>query len=160
MKVQNLQSEVKWNVMDMLRVIEWTILNSGRRHDVHQQKTFPSGRNGSVRVDALRQSRQRHPGGGLLRARRQYNTSRSILPSDRRFAVSSCSVGLYEIHTLSFSSFDLTRSFYDLVDLRNYVDPRGQVVSYLLTLILHSSSQVDSWSWHGEIERDDLTSCS
>jgi hypothetical protein len=30
----------------------------------HQQKTFPSGRNGCVRVDALRQSRQRHPGGG------------------------------------------------------------------------------------------------
>jgi len=39
-------------------------------------------------------------------------------------------------------------------------DPRGWVVSYLLTLILCSSSQVDSWSWHGEIERDDLTSCS
>ena len=36
---------------------------------VDQQKIFPSGRNGSVRVDALRQSRQRHPGGGLLRAR-------------------------------------------------------------------------------------------
>jgi len=36
----------------------------------HQQKTFPSGRNGSVRVDALCQSRLRHPGGGLLRARR------------------------------------------------------------------------------------------
>jgi len=36
---------------------------------LHQQKTFPSGRNGSVRVDALRQSRQRHPGGGLLHAR-------------------------------------------------------------------------------------------
>jgi len=35
----------------------------------HQQKTFPFGRNGSVRVDALRQSRQRHPGGRLLRAR-------------------------------------------------------------------------------------------
>ena len=34
----------------------------------HQQKTFPSRRNGSVRVDALSQTRQRHPGGGLLRA--------------------------------------------------------------------------------------------
>jgi len=30
----------------------------------HQQKTFPSGRNGSVRVDTLRQCRERHPGGG------------------------------------------------------------------------------------------------
>jgi len=61
---------------------------------LHQQKTSPSGRNGSVRVDALYQSRQRHPGGGLLRARRQYHPSRCILPSDRCFAVSSRSVGL------------------------------------------------------------------
>jgi hypothetical protein len=60
----------------------------------HQQKIFPSGRNGSVRVDALRQSRQKHPGGGLLRARRQFNESRSISPSDRCFTVSSRSVGL------------------------------------------------------------------
>jgi len=35
---------------------------------LHQHKTFPSGRNASVRVDALRQSRQRQPGGGLLSA--------------------------------------------------------------------------------------------
>jgi len=62
--------------------------------DEHQQKTFPSGRNGSVRVDALRQSRQRHPGGGLLRARRQYHASRCTSPSDRCVAVSSRSVGL------------------------------------------------------------------
>jgi hypothetical protein len=61
---------------------------------LHQQKIFPSGRNGSVRVDALRQSRQRHPGGGLLRARPQYHASRCISPSDRCFTVSSCSVGL------------------------------------------------------------------
>jgi hypothetical protein len=52
---------------------------------MHQQKTFPSGRNACVRVDALRQSRQRYPGGGLLRARRQYHVSRCISPSDRRF---------------------------------------------------------------------------
>jgi len=55
----------------------------------HQQKTFPYGRYGCVRVDALRQSRQRHPGGVLLRAQRQYHASRCISPSDRRFAVSS-----------------------------------------------------------------------
>ena len=29
----------------------------------HQQKIFPTGRNGSVRVDALHPRRQRHPGG-------------------------------------------------------------------------------------------------
>jgi len=58
-------------------------------HEAHQQKTFPSGRNGSVRVDALRQSHQRHPGGGLLRTRRQYHASRCTSPSDRSFAVSS-----------------------------------------------------------------------
>jgi len=126
----------------------------------HQQKTFPSGRNGSVRVGALHQSRERHPGGALLCACREYHVSRSISPSARRFAVSSRSVGLYAIHTQSFPSFNLTRSFYDFVDLRNCVDPRGRVVSYLLTLILRSSSQVDYWSWHAEIERDDLTSCS
>ena len=57
--------------------------------ETHQQKTSPSGRNGSFRVDALRQSLQRHPGGGLLRARRQYHTSRWTSPSDRSFAVSS-----------------------------------------------------------------------
>jgi len=68
----------------------------------HQQKTFPSGRNGSVRVDALRQSRQRHHGGGLLRARRQYHPSRCISPSDRCFAVSSRSVGLlFQTNTLA-----------------------------------------------------------
>jgi len=60
----------------------------------HQQKTSPSGRNGSSRVDALRQSRQRHRGGGLLHTRRRDHTSRHISPSDRRFTVSSRSVGL------------------------------------------------------------------
>jgi hypothetical protein len=45
-------------------------------------------------VDALCQSRQRHPGGGLLCARPQYHASRCISPSDRCFTVSSCSAGL------------------------------------------------------------------
>jgi len=52
-------------------------------------KTFPSGQNGSVRVDALHQSRQTHPGCGLVRARHQYHVSRCRSPSDRSFAVSS-----------------------------------------------------------------------
>ena len=121
---------------------------------LHQQRMIPSGRNGSVRGDAVRQRRETNAGGGLLRARRQYHSSRCISPSDCRFAVSSRSVGLYKIHTLSLRSFDLTRSFH------NFVEPCGRVVSYLLTLILRSSSHVNSWSWHGEIERDDLTSCS
>ena len=61
---------------------------SGDGHGMHQQKTFPSGRNTSVRVDALRQSRYRHPGGGLLSAQRQYHASHSISPSDRCFGTS------------------------------------------------------------------------
>ena len=32
-------------------------------HGLHQQKSFPSGHAGGIRVDALRQSHQRHPGG-------------------------------------------------------------------------------------------------
>jgi len=70
------------------------LASSDDGEDGHQQKTFPSGRNGCVRVDALRQSCQRHPGGGLFRARRQYHASRCISRSDRRLAVSSRSVGL------------------------------------------------------------------
>ena len=72
---------------------------------VHQQKTFPSGRDGSVRVDALCQSLQRHPGGGLLSARCQYRPSHCISPSDRRFAISSHSVSLlFQTNTLALLS--------------------------------------------------------
>jgi len=68
--------------------------SSDGRVKVHQQKIIPSGRDGSVRVDAVRQSHQRHPGGGLLRARCQYHASRCISPSHHSFTFSSCSVGL------------------------------------------------------------------
>jgi hypothetical protein len=61
---------------------------------VHQQKILPSGQNGSVRVEALRLSRQRHPGSGLLHAWHQYHASCCILLSNRRFTISSRSVGL------------------------------------------------------------------
>jgi hypothetical protein len=61
---------------------------------VHQQKNIPFGWYGSVRVDALRQSCQRHPSGALLRARSQYNASRCISPSDRCLTFSLRSVGL------------------------------------------------------------------
>jgi hypothetical protein len=61
---------------------------------VHQQKNIPFGRNSSVRMDALSERSQRHPGGRLLRARCQYNASCCISPSDRCFTFSSHSVGL------------------------------------------------------------------
>ena len=68
-------------------------------HDVQnlprQQRIIPSGRNGSVKVNALCQRRQRHPGGGWLRARRQYHASRSISPSHRSFTIPSRSVCLH-----------------------------------------------------------------
>jgi len=154
----HLKYSVVWNWRHMSSWLghHWMSLQLSAR----QQKTFPSGGNGFIRVDALCQTCQRNPGGGLLRALHQYHASQCVSPSDCRFAVSSRAVGLYGKHTLSFPSFDLTRSFYDFVNLRNCVDPHSRVVSYLLTLILRSSSQVDSWSWHGEIERDDFTSCS
>jgi hypothetical protein len=60
----------------------------------HQQKTIPSGRTGCIRVDALGQSRQRHLSGRIIRDRRQYHALSAISPSDRRFAVSSRSIGL------------------------------------------------------------------
>jgi len=70
----------------------WYLYGAARRQ--HQQKTFPLGRNGSVRVDELHQGRQRHPGGGLPRAQRQYHGSHCISPSDHCVAVSSRSVSL------------------------------------------------------------------
>jgi len=68
----------------------------GRHHiqELHQQKIFPSGRNDSVRVDRLRQSRQRHLGGGILRGWPQYHASRCTSSSDRCFTIFSCHAGL------------------------------------------------------------------
>jgi len=45
-----------------------------------------------------------------------------------------------KIHTLSFPTFGLTRSFRDVMDPRNWVDSHGRVVSYLLTFFLGSLS--------------------
>jgi hypothetical protein len=75
--------------LDTMRRIEVS-----RGGGVHQQKNIPFGRNGSVRVDALRQSSQRDPDERLLCGRCQYNASRCISPSDRCFTFSSRSVGL------------------------------------------------------------------
>jgi hypothetical protein len=59
-------------VMEVLRPFwYWTLWMSKRHTVTHEQKTFVSGQNGWVRVDSIRQSGQRHPGGRLLRARRQ-----------------------------------------------------------------------------------------
>jgi len=73
------------------------------RTNVHQQKIFPSWRNGSVSVDALHPSRQRHPGGGILRGRSQSHPSRVISLSDRSFTIPSHSVGLlFETDTVAW----------------------------------------------------------
>jgi len=60
----------------------------------HQQKKILSGRDGSGRGDPLRQSHQRHPGGGLLCAWHLSRASHCISPYHRGFTVSSRSVGL------------------------------------------------------------------
>ena len=80
---------------------------------LHQQKNISFGWNSSVRVDVLRHSSQRHPGGGLLHARRQYNVSRCISPSDRYFTVLLRSVGypvLYD-HSGVLANCDSTSEF-------------------------------------------------
>jgi len=61
---------------------------------LHQQKTIPSRGNGCIRVDAVCQSRQRHPSGESLPSRHQYSASLCISPFERRSAVSSCFVSL------------------------------------------------------------------
>jgi len=50
-----------------------------------------------------------------------------------------------KIHTLTFPTFGLTCSCRDFLDLRNYMDPHGRVVSYIITIPL-SSSQNCSFS--------------
>jgi len=71
-------------------------IQAPRRHldAQHQERTFPSGWNGFIRVNVLRQSCLRHPGGELHCAQHQDHASRYISPSDRRFAISSRFVGL------------------------------------------------------------------
>jgi len=72
--------------LDALFSHQWFV---GFHNHKHQPKTFPSGQNGSIGVDTLRPSRQRHHGAGFLCVRRQYHASRCTSPSDRSFAVSS-----------------------------------------------------------------------
>jgi len=64
-------------------------MQHGVEYAAHQQKTFVSERNGCFRLDALSQSRQRHPGGGLLCAKCQHHAWCCLSPSDRSFAPSS-----------------------------------------------------------------------
>jgi len=77
----------------MLYLVNAVLSGNSRSWD-HQQNIFPSGRNGSVGVDVLRRSCQRHPSGWLLGGRCHINASRSRLPSDHCFTVSSLSVSL------------------------------------------------------------------
>ena len=60
----------------------------------HKKQTFPCGGNGCVRVDALCQNCQRHPGGRWLQAGRRYQTTRCISPFEHGLAGCSSSVGL------------------------------------------------------------------
>jgi hypothetical protein len=60
----------------------------------HHQQIYLFGRIGFFQVDVLRESHQRHPSGRLLRVRRQFNTSRSISPTDHCLTVSSRAVSL------------------------------------------------------------------
>jgi hypothetical protein len=101
---------------------------------LHQQKSFPSGRTGCVRVDALRQSGPRHPGGGSLRARRQYHASSCISPSDRRF-FSFCRPPTLNKHSGVVANCNHTSEWVHCVhacigiamhmDPRNCADPRN-----------------------------------
>ena len=85
-----------------LRINQWACsFGMGNYQDIttiswygHQQKIYPSGRNGSVKVDVLRQSYERQPGSGLLRAQSQFNASLSISSCDCWFTISSRFVGL------------------------------------------------------------------
>jgi len=95
---------------------------------MHQHRKIPSARNGSVRVDAVHQSRQRHLGGSLLRARRWYNASRCISPCNRCLTVASRSVGLL------FKSFTL-------VLWLTVTTSRNQFIGYALA----SGLQWDGW---------------
>jgi len=58
---------------------------------------------------------------------------------DRHHLIFISSYHTTKIHTLSFPTFGLTRSFRDVVNLRSSVDSHGRVVSYLLTFFLGSS---------------------
>jgi len=66
----------------------------GADEEQHQQKELSSALDGSVRVDAVRQSHRRHPSGGFLSARHLFHGSHCISPSIRSSTVSSRSVCL------------------------------------------------------------------
>jgi len=65
---------------------------------------------------------------------------------DRHHIIFTSSYQTTKIHTLSFSTLGLTRSFRDLVDPRNCIDSHGLVVSYLLTFFLDYSSKHRSFT--------------
>jgi len=74
---------------------------SHRNHDAStypmnpiRKQHFRPGRIAASELDVIRQTSQRHPGGGSICAQRQYHSSYCISPSDRSFAVSSRSGGL------------------------------------------------------------------
>jgi len=66
---------------------------------------------------------------------------------DRHHLIFISSYNTMKVHTLSFQTFDLTCCFRNFADPCNCVDPQCQVVSYLLTPVLHSSRQNHSFTW-------------
>jgi len=65
---------------------------------------------------------------------------------DRHHLIFISSYHKWKIHTLSFPTFGVSRSFRDVVDPRNCMDSHSWVVSYLLTFFLGDGSlQVLLW---------------
>jgi hypothetical protein len=97
---------------------------------MHEQKTFQSGQNGCVRVDALHLSHSRHPGGEWLCAHHQDHTLCCIVPSDCWFTIHSCSVSLlFETITLEVAPSVTTPR-----DGSNWVGARIRVGMWWVTL--------------------------
>jgi hypothetical protein len=68
-------------------------------------RIVPAGQNGSIRVNVLCQSCQRHPGGGLLCARHKYHSSCCISLSDCSLTISSPTVSpIFSMNTLALWS--------------------------------------------------------
>jgi len=66
---------------------------------------------------------------------------------DRHYLLLISCCHTMKIHTLSFPTFGLTRSFRDFMDPCNCMDPHGRVVLKFLTISLRCSSQTSFFSW-------------
>jgi len=66
---------------------------------------------------------------------------------DRHYLIFNSSYNTIKIDTLSFRTFGLTCSFQNLAVAHNCVDHQSRIVSYLLTLFIHSSRLNCTFSW-------------